>query len=296
MRYLTSFTFPTERDEMEFMFGCGAHKAAFPDSIYPFKIFSQKPLRKLELSGITILYGGNGSGKSTALNVIAEKLRIRRDAPFNYTPWYSDYLRMCSFDMDDRLRGEQREKVMSASRIVTSDDVFDFLLSTREVNQGVEERRRGLYQEYYETKKESFSFGSMEDYEELKRRREINSGTVSSYIRRRTPESFASRSNGESAYSYFTGLIKENAVYLLDEPENSLSAELQIKLADFISDSARFYNCQFIISTHSPFLLAMPGAKIYDLDSSPVEEKKWTELENVLVYRNFFQKHSDEFV
>ena len=102
-------------------------------------------------------------------------------------------------------------------------------------------------------------------------------------------------SNGETAYYYFTQKIEENALYLLDEPENSLSAMLQNKLRGFIEDSARFYNCQFIIATHSPFLLSMKGAKVYDLDSTPVEAKKWTELENVRIYHEFFENHRNEF-
>ncbi|MBO5006280.1 MAG: AAA family ATPase, partial [Clostridia bacterium] len=99
----------------------------------------------------------------------------------------------------------------------------------------------------------------------------------------------------ESAFAYFTEHIKENALYLLDEPENSLSPKRQEELAAFISDSARFFGCQFIIATHSPFLLALNGAKIYDLDSAPSVPRKWTELENVRVYRDFFEKHKDKF-
>ena len=55
------------------------------------------------------------------------------------------------------------------------------------------------------------------------------------------------------------------------------------------------YYCQFMISTHSPFLLAMKGAKIYDLDENPVDVKKWTELENVLAYYDFFKKYEKNF-
>ena len=95
-------------------------------------------------------------------------------------------------------------------------------------------------------------------------------------------------SNGESALKYFTEKIGENGLYILDEPENSLSPVRQLELKKFIEDSVRFFGCQFIISTHSPFLLAMPGTKIYDLDETPVSVKKWTELENVRVYREFF--------
>ncbi len=84
-------------------------------------------------------------------------------------------------------------------------------------------------------------------------------------------------------------------LYLLDEPENSLSAKLQNELRQFIEDSARFYRCQFVISTHSPFLLSMKGARIYDLDSRPVAVRKWTELEAVRIYREFFKAHEREF-
>jgi len=44
-----------------------------------------------------------------------------------------------------------------------------------------------------------------------------------------------------------------------------------MELMKFIEDAARFWNCQFIISTHSPFLLALRGAKIYDLDENSVD-------------------------
>lgn len=102
-------------------------------------------------------------------------------------------------------------------------------------------------------------------------------------------------SNGESAFLYFTEKIEKNGLYLLDEPENSLSPMRQMELMRFIEDSARFFGCQFIISTHSPFLLAMNGAKIYDLDENPVQVKKWTELDNVRTYYEFFNKHKGEF-
>lgn len=49
------------------------------------------------------------------------------------------------------------------------------------------------------------------------------------------------------------------------------------------------------MATHSPFLLSMRGAKIYDLDEDPVDVKRWTELSNVRAYYDFFQKHEGEF-
>lgn len=104
------------------------------------------------------------------------------------------------------------------------------------------------------------------------------------------------RSNGESAFGYFTEKIGENGLYILDEPENSLSPKRQLELLKFIEDSARFFGCQFIISTHSPFLLSMHGAKIYDLDERPVSVKRWTELENVRTYYEFFKRNEERFI
>jgi predicted ATPase len=103
-------------------------------------------------------------------------------------------------------------------------------------------------------------------------------------------------SNGESAMKYFLDHITDNALYLLDEPENSLSIGLQEALRDYIGASASHYGCQFVIATHSPILLSMPNALIYDLDSYPVETKKWTELENVRKYFEFFETHREQFL
>ena len=94
---------------------------------------------------------------------------------------------------------------------------------------------------------------------------------------------------------YFVSEIKENSLYLLDEPENSMSAAMQLKLTKFLEESARFFNCQFIIATHSPFLLGMTGATIYDLDSVPATQKNFWELENMKLYYDFFKQNSAKF-
>ena len=96
-------------------------------------------------------------------------------------------------------------------------------------------------------------------------------------------------------YFYFTQRVKDGGLYLLDEPENSLAPDLQLKLCDFLFESVRFFGCQLVIATHSPFILSMRGARIYDLDDDPVSVKKWTELENVRAYYDFFFFLGKEF-
>lgn len=81
----------------------------------------------------------------------------------------------------------------------------------------------------------------------------------------------------------------------MDEPENSLSPEMQMELIKFIEDSVRFFGCQFIISIHSPFILSMNGALVYDMDQNPVCVRDWHMLKNVQLYYNFFKERDEEF-
>lgn len=188
-----------------------------------------------------------------------------------------------------------RGKIPPNSCIVTSDDVFDYMLNIRTLNDGIDVRREELFSEYLETKYAHFQMKSMADYEQLKRNNLAKSNTQSQFVRKELMDNVREYSNGESAFHYFAEKIEENGLYLLDEPENSLSPARQQELVRFLEDSARFFGCQFVISTHSPFLLAMKQAKIYDLDEDPVDVKRWTQLENVRVYYEFFQKHREAF-
>ena len=296
MQYLRSFDLASERDELKFALSPVYDMECYSSlGAYPFDIFPKKKLHRLEFAPITILYGGNGSGKSTILNVIAEKLDIKRTAPFNKTPTMQNYLEFCEYESYNGSPSMPRD-----SEIITSDGVFDFLLDMRAINEGVDRDRNRLFDEYHETVRDCRDNGwqikSLDEYDELKRRNDARKMTSSKYTARRMQgRDIAGKSNGESAYLYFTERIKSDALYLLDEPENSLSAKLQCELARFLEDSARFYGCQLIISTHSPFLLSIKGAKIYDLDSYPVAVRDWTELENVRAYYDLFLKHRNEF-
>lgn len=293
MIYLSHFEFPDR--EMEYNFTMNQKRTCY-DTFYPFLVLSEHRLRELDFEPVTILYGGNGSGKTTALNVIAETLGLERDTLYNRSNFFEEYTRLCSCAGSGESRGKKRiPRMPKGSRIITSDDVFDFMLNLRSINDGIDRKREELFEDYLDTKYSQFTMSSMEDYEQLKKVCLARSNTQSKYIRRNLMDNVREHSNGESAFLYFTDKIKENGLYLLDEPENSLSPAKQQELLKFLEDSARFFGCQFIIATHSPFLLSMRGAKIYDMDEEIVDVKRWTELENVRTYYAFFQKYADEF-
>ena len=284
MIYLDCFTFPDSDEEFEFFL---RQKRTCYDTYYPFQILSRRHFHRIDFEPVAILYGGNGSGKTTVLNVIAEKLRLHRDSRFNHSNFYGDYLNLC----DCRIRGE----IPRNSRVITSDDVFDYMLDIRSMNEGIDRKKEELFDDYLDAKYSDFRMRSLDDYETLKKVRKARKLTQSKYVRSELMDNVREYSNGESAFLYFSEKITDNGLFLLDEPENSLSPEKQRELVRFLEDSARFFGCQFVISTHSPFVLSMRGAKIYDLDSDPVDVKRWTELENVRQYYDFFKEHESDF-
>lgn len=284
MIYLNSFIFPDADKETDFIWSI---KRTCYNTAYPFTVLSKNGFERIDFAPITILYGGNGSGKSTALNVIAEKIKASRDSNFNKSNFFPDYVNLCKADFNAPSSGE--------SKIITSDDVFDYMLNVRNLNEGIDFKKEELFEEYLNAKHSKFRLNSIDDYDELKKVTKARRKTQSMYVKSELQDNVREYSNGESAFKYFTSKIGEDGLFILDEPENSLSPKRQIELAAFIEDSARFFNCQFVLSTHSPFLLALKNAKIYDLDENPVDIKKWTQLEHVRSFYEFFKSHEDEF-
>jgi predicted ATPase len=284
MVYLDEFIFPDE--EMEFDFFMSIKRKCY-DTFYPFKVLSRNKITRIGLEPITIFYGNNGSGKTTALNIIAEKLQLLRESIFNKSNFYQDYVDMCQMKII--------EEIPSNSRIITSDDVFDFMLNIRSLNEGIDSKRDELFGEYLDAKYSQFRMTSLNDYEQLKKVNQSRSKTQSKYVKNNLMGNIRELSNGESAFMYFTEKIGENGLFILDEPENSLAPERQLELVKFLEDSVRYFGCQFVISTHSPFFLALKGAKIYDFDENPVNIRSWTELKNVRSYYEFFKYHENEF-
>ena len=282
--YLKHLSLVSEAEEFDFILD---QKRTCYNGIYPFKLFPPKDLEEIEFAPITIFCGGNGSGKSTLLNIIAQKLGVLRHSAFNGSAFFDDYVSLCEVDGND---------IPGGSQILSSDDVFDYMLNIRYLNDGIDVRREELFDDWLTRKFASHRFKGMEDYEDWKESYDAKSKSQSRYVKERLMRNVDMHSNGESAMKYFVEHITENALYLMDEPENSLSIALQNELCKYISDSARHFGCQFIMATHSPILLSMKDAVIYDLDEVPVTTKTWTELENVRAFFEFFEEHRFEFL
>lgn len=292
MIYVRTLYLPDDAEELSFI---KLERRTCFHTFYPFKLFPDKGLEQVDLDGITMFYGGNGSGKSTLLNVMARKMGAIRYSDFNGSPFFDQYVEKCHVEYARRPR---------ASYVLTSDDVFDYVLNARMVNDNIDERRNDLFEKYVAIHNEALTDPSvgalrgLDDYERWRETREILSPkrSQSSYVKKRVARDIDLYSNGETAMRYFVDRIDEDAVYFLDEPENSLSIAFQIELAEYIAATARATRSQFVIATHSPIFLSMKGARIYNLDENPVSVCDWTELPNVRKYFDFFMEHREEFL
>ena len=293
MVYLEKFILPDEEEEYRIAAARRAQNGGYLENGYPCMLFPKKELRELDFEPVTMLCGGNGSGKSTLLNLISLRLGLKRISPFNGGELLEPYAARCRyrFGCDDE---GKPAAIPPESRILTSDDVFAYMLDARESNDAVREDTEGGKGDYARLKYgKNIRLTGMDDYEDfrlqtLSRRRSL---TRRQFLHRQVGEETPLGSNGETALRFFETRIENDTLYCLDEPENSLSPKMQLALQALLIEKRRYCGCQFIIATHSPFLLSTPRAKIYDLDATPVDVKDWWQLENTKQYYAFFREN-----
>lgn len=250
-------------------------------NIYPDHVFKHIPGETLYLDRITILYGNNGSGKSTLLNLIANKLNIvgsEKIPSLGRNDYVQRFLDLSRYQLGDDGREEIRH-LPEGSRYIKSEDILYEIKKIQQkavLCEGIlyEQRRKGMTQE---------QISQYSNSNELRKRLDIIQFSQEKY------------SNGETSLQFFEEYLLPGKLYLLDEPETSLSPANQIRLAEQINELARFFDSQFIIASHSPFILGTLQAKIYNLDSGHLQTAEWFGLDNVRFFYHFFQKHKSLF-
>ena len=253
-------------------------------NIYPYSVFKDKDTDPFVFSPITVLYGNNGSGKSTVLNIIANKLVLKgrewaTPNTFGIVDYCTAFSSECSYCLADDEYGRQIKSIPKNSRYLKSEDI--------------------LYEIKKIQKRQVLADGMLYDYVKGGMDREDAQNYLSTKEGKKQQDflEFAQEkySNGETSLRYFEEFLLPDALYLLDEPEVSLSPANQVLLAQDINRLSRFLGCQFIIATHSPFMLGTLDAKIYNLDSDDYKVCRWNELENVRYFYEFFKERESEF-
>ncbi|KAF1303324.1 AAA family ATPase [Enterococcus saccharolyticus] len=242
-------------------------------NIYPYCVLNVYASEHLVFDTITFLYGDNGSGKSTILNLLASHLQLP-GAEATRTlgdDYWGRYLKESAVLLDEDDAG-RRQKIPENSRYIKSEDI---LYEIKKIQQEAIQREGYLYerQQLGMTKEQ---IAAHKDSYAMKQQ-----------MARRT---FAQEkySNGETALQVFEDYIQPNGLYLLDEPEASLSPEKQLQLIQQLHHAARFLNVQFIIASHSPLLLGGLEGTIYSFDQEGIFMKQWNDLPVVQLYQDFF--------
>jgi predicted ATPase len=99
--------------------------------------------------------------------------------------------------------------------------------------------------------------------------------------------SLLTQSHGQSLNAFFESIYKVKGLHFMDEPETALSPKSQINLLKILSEMSRDGHAQFIIATHSPILLAYPGAVIYSFDHAPIRNVAYEDTEYYRIYADF---------
>lgn len=268
-------------------------------STYPFKVLSSRGLEgPVSFGDITIFSGGNGTGKSTLLNILAQKLNLNRMTPFNHTVLFDEYMDYCKVKMS-YFAYTMTYKPADYGRIITSDEVFEHILVTRYENDEIDRRRSDMIKRIRKFDNDPPSLIDFNDPDSIKNFKDSVDArrlSISKFVKKHLGFNKEERSNGENGFKYFTETIQPQGLYLLDEPKNSLSVEKQLDLCLFIDSMARYENCQFIISTHSPFIMSMKNALLYNLDVFPATTMKWSEVESIRQYYEFFKSREADFM
>jgi len=235
---------------------------------YPFSVPVIQSLESLSFSNpVTFLVGENGCGKSTLIEAIACGLKCPAVGAADVT---SDPM----LEPARRLAASLRFSKSSNPRVKLFFRAEDAIGFTRSVESNLQ-ALADMESEFDE---------SLEGYG-----RDLAIGAIrrqQSALTARYGDNPDACSHGE----WFINLIRERVhskgLYLLDEPETPLSPIHQLTLLSIIKETTAM-GAQFIIATHSPILMASPGADIYSLDGTEIEKTAWQDVEHVAITRAF---------
>jgi predicted ATPase len=101
-------------------------------------------------------------------------------------------------------------------------------------------------------------------------------------------EPLTEKSHGQCNMAFFESRFRIPGLYLLDEPESALSPRRQLELLRILSEAGARGDAQFVVATHSPILMSLPGARILSFDAYPVGEIAYRDTESYRLHRDFF--------
>ncbi|MGE0158054.1 MAG: AAA family ATPase [Gemmatimonadales bacterium] len=249
------------------------HRGGGGETEFPFSVPAIATLERLDFRApVTLFVGENGTGKSTLLEAvaIAAKLPAVGSAGPAADPTLAAQRRLA-----DRLRLSWTRRDHRGF-FLRAEDFFGF---QKRVARERSEHERELHRIDHELAGASAYARALAKLP--------HAGSLAEYERRYGAQPDAA-SHGEAFLNLFVKRLVPGGLYLLDEPEAALSPQSQLGLLALVKGAVDA-GSQFVIATHAPILMAIPGATILSFDVPPVREVRFEELESVALVRDFLQ-------
>ena len=238
---------------------------------FPFNLPFIKTWSKLDFSNpVTYFVGENGSGKSTLMEAIAcavGSITIGSESAVS-DPTLKDLRSLANIV---KLIWNKRTR---RGFFLRAEDFFGYIKQQTKTRTELLNDLQRVEEEY--TNHSLFTQGLAR----MAYVRELND------IKNRYGEGLDVHSHGESYLELFQTRFVPGGLYLLDEPEAALSPLRQLGFLSLLKDMVE-QRAQFIIATHSPILMAYPGAEILSFDHAPLKRVDWETLEHVTLTRDF---------
>ncbi|HEU5139526.1 MAG TPA: AAA family ATPase [Bacillales bacterium] len=240
-------------------------KEKLPAESFPFQLPLVQNFRQMNFHApVTFFVGENGTGKSTLLESIAsaaDAITIGSEDP-NPSGELANYMKLIW------------KVKFRKGFFLRADDFINYTKRLSVIRKDMQEELERVDSEYKDRSIMARNLARLPFKRSLAEMEELYQ------------EGLETRSHGESFLQFFHSRLRPNGLYLLDEPETPLSPLKQLSLISMLKEMTA-QNCQFIIATHSPILMAFPDAAILSFDEHPVHEMSYDELEHVKLTKSF---------
>lgn len=235
---------------------------------FPFTLDLIQNLEKIEfISNVTFFVGENGSGKSTLLEGMAAYLNLPIAGSL-------------PVDQDPLL--EHARKLAKSLSMSVSGQIHGFLSRAEDFIGFVKSIQRQIAELNQEMKEIEDSWTGGDLNLALGPLRGEKQALINKY-----GENLDAMSHGEGFLKFFMERITGRGIYLIDEPEAALSPQRQLSLIHLILQKVKTADAQFIIATHSPIIMSIPGATILEFNNGKITEVKYEETEHYRLTKQF---------
>lgn len=241
---------------------------------YPFNVPVIRSMQSLEfMSPVTFLVGENGSGKSAFLESLACAVGAitagSESVKTDKTLEPARSLAKCF-----RLSWSKRTH---RGVFLRAEDFFGYVKGLAATRAEMEQDLANLDEAYQDRSAEALGWARLPYQTEL------------GDMKHRYGRGLEAYSHGESFIEFAQSRLVPQGLYLMDEPEAALSPKKQLTFLALMKRAVD-EGGQFIVATHSPILMAYPGATLLCFDGASIQLAGYDELEHVWLTRSFLNK------